>query len=362
MHPLNDDHIEKAFYKVKYHLGFIEENDETGINRLRESTVLDDVVYPIGDNSTDKGYYRAIKGLMDSDVAEIRAGCNEEVTEEGQHKIECLIINSYVNSLYGEFGDIDNDDIAFQLFELMLGHKIGTAKLLQGTLLCYANTSMGSFVENAFNGLLEKVETDFGMMHNILQGEGGTNHKQFVIKSGVLHSAVTVLAPHGNLVVEQLYSDLDTCCELMPNFYHAHMQRFYAKQGNVHPSVEMEQLKQLCERFPNGIELRNSYIVQLGVQHGEMDKAKCELKELRDTNPKRIDETWWVEAMLNNGQPQSVEHLKGPLIICHLMDCIISNLENILNRSHMNMVRPWTFITKVSAATCSERNMTNCLR
>lgn len=118
-------------------------------------------------------------------------------------------------------------------------------------------------------------------------------HKIYVIKSGILQAhTMTNAYKRVDSITPQIVSDLAECCELMPNFYHAHMQRFYVKQGNVHPIAERDELKKLCDRFPHGVELRNTYVVQLGLQFDEIDEAQRELKELRASNPDRANETW----------------------------------------------------------------------
>lgn len=75
MSPL-DDHIKDAFVNVQYDVRLIDEDEKMVIKRLLENFVLGDVIYPIGDNSTEKSFYRAIKGTMELDVT-------EEVAEDG---------------------------------------------------------------------------------------------------------------------------------------------------------------------------------------------------------------------------------------------------------------------------------------
>lgn len=309
--PPADEEVKEAIIKIQgYDVRMVDGNEKVALERLLQSTLLDDVVKPIGSNSTDSGYYRALKGLLDQDLAEVEAGCKEEITKKGKHLTECVVIDGYISCLYTA---TEPGVFALKFAKVPRGIP---RKLALNVALCMSNNLMFLFTQSALYGSDSNIGLDFYKMvqdsckdfdkENIIE-----KHKLYVIKSGILQG-LTMTNAYKRLesTALQILADLAQCCELMPNFYHAHMQRFYVEQGNVHPIAEREQLKELCDRFPHGVELRNTYVVQLGLQFDEMDEAQRELKELRALNSDRVDETWWAEGMLYKNKPQSVEFFK----------------------------------------------------
>lgn len=59
---------------------------------------LDDILVPIGSNSTERGYFRAMKGLQELDVDGFEAGCKEEISHKGKYWIESHILMAYIHT------------------------------------------------------------------------------------------------------------------------------------------------------------------------------------------------------------------------------------------------------------------------
>lgn len=289
----------------------IHESDKrTAIERLRLSTILDDILKPVSNNSTEKGYYRAIKGLMESNESEVLAGCAEEMSEKGQYRIECQMIFVYVSNLY----TINRDTFEY-IMDLIEDRNL-PLKLIKNAWLCFAYFSMAMCINYIFTGVADKAEDNYKNAFKILSDMEEHNafekHKIYVIKSGVLQGFTSTNA-HKSLsccAAAQIRHSLEICCKLMPNFYHAHKQCYYEENHSVWPCMSHKKLKQLCDRFPHGIAIRSTYIIELALEYDQLDEAKRELIALRAANPDRIDETWWVEGVLNDGKPESVNIFK----------------------------------------------------
>lgn len=304
-----EEHIWPANSETKF-LRISDREKRDAMETLRESTLIDDLLMPIGGNSTAKGYFRAVKGLMESNETEVIAGCTEEITAKGRYRIECQIIFIYASNIYTF--NADCLDLLVQLIE----NRNLSSNLRANVVLCFAYFILSLCVNYIFCGDLEEAEMEYAKVFDMLNGmeERGdiAKHKIYIIKSGAIQNLVgmNALDALSRQTANQIRRDLVTCCELMPNFYAIHMQRYYAESNIECRCMLIKKLKAICDRFPRGIGLRSTYILELSQNPDNMEEAKRELAALRESIPDKIDETWWIEATLNEGQPASVELFK----------------------------------------------------
>lgn len=93
------EHILKANDEMHFTSRDFHLLNRTNLEKLLESTVIDDILLPIGQNPTVKGYFRAMKGLKEFNLAEIHGGCEEEISAKGQYWIECQIILAFTHTM-----------------------------------------------------------------------------------------------------------------------------------------------------------------------------------------------------------------------------------------------------------------------
>lgn len=306
--PINE-HVKLFLTDPECHELVYKWRSRRAIDKLRDSTVLDNILRPIGINSTAKGFFRAVKAFMESDMFEIIAGCTEEIAGSGQYWIECKIILGYVTNLFGE--TVDENFV--RGLKVLIEHRNTPQGLRNDLILSLANVFMSKFVGFTVSGRLGEAKTAYQLVQRTLSGIKNLNQsiksKMYVIKSGIIQSA-TVLNAHNAspTIAAQITSDLLECSQLMPNFYHAHyqIQNFNVKQGNFHSIGALKSLKEVCDRFPDHFQLRSLYITQLGLKFNNKTEAIRELKEYRLSNPERVGETWGIEGLLHDGQSESV--------------------------------------------------------
>lgn len=306
--------MELALGESRYGTGGSEWRKRQTLIRLRESTLLDDIAIPIDYNATAKGYFRAIKGLIDLNEAETLAGCAEEISAKGQYWIECQIIHGYVTNLCVMHINVNYSEKYLKIFMELIDDRKTTQNLRNNLLLCYANLRMSFFLQYSYFRDFQQANTEYKLINRLLTDMESKNqierHKIYVIKSGVLRFAFALskrLYGESSSIAALFKSDLLTCCRLMPNFFYIQKETLLFCQMPCRSIASLRKLKKLCDRFPNKIELQGLYITQLGREVNRKSEAIQELNTLRLSYPHLIDETWGIEGVLHEGQPISVQ-------------------------------------------------------
>lgn len=285
------------------------------LEQLIESTILDDILIPIGDQSTETGYFRAMKGLKEFNLTEIRDGCAQEIAIKGRYWIQGRILLAYMNSCSMWYESEDD-------FLKLLRIKTGRTLIVKNIKLCFGNILMTKFKINVCHGHYEEAKKTYERAREILnkleQDYRDEEHKIYLIKAGVLQSILMVDAENAmKCSNNQCLADLKKCCELMPNFYYPHFQHAMMNiQMRIHlpsPSKKLEQLQKFRERFPDEIGSLNAIIPFLS-EAGQYNEAKSELNDFRRRNPDKMNETWRAEGFLNLGRSSSVEYFKRSIL------------------------------------------------
>lgn len=251
---------------------------------------------------------------MDLDESEILAGCSEEISDNGKYWIECQIICGYVTSLYAENTDEKHSDLMKDLGQ----DKKTPQHLRYQLMLFYSAMAMGTFAAHLMDGELSDAEDTYNATHRMLCKLELTSdiekHTIYVIKAGVSQSIALVGQNATPAIAAQILSDLKTCCQLMPNYYEANYQYFFVQMRNATTNGQLKALKKVCDRFPNGVSMHGAYILKLGREQNNMDKAIRELNAFRRNNPDEVHRTWGIQGMLHEGQPISVKFFKRAIL------------------------------------------------
>lgn len=281
------------------------------LRRIKKSGILDDIIVPIGNCSTQKGYFRAMMGYNELNIDELEAGCIEEIAQKGKYLIESQILMAYMHTSCTSLHLVCLKDV--DILRGIANSRETPVKLYNSVQLCLANTLMESHrhsLKNAYeNEPRAPRQNFFKQAINELNKieKFCAREKIFIIKSGVLIDGI-IHKPN-----DEFIRNLKVVCKLMPDFCYAHWQLFYAElksEGSLVRAAElMDRQERLFHRFPHSIELRGNYVVRIFAL-GNGDKALQELNNMRRDNPDRIDDTWWMQARINQGKPISVMCLK----------------------------------------------------
>lgn len=301
------EYTSRQFYWLKKHF----------LRRLKESGILEDILTPIGDNSTEKGYFRAMMGLNELDVDHFESGCIEEISQKGAHWIECQILMAYLHTNGVARPSVCSKDA--EILRSIARDKETPAKLYNSLQLCLANLIMKLHMHELDNA----VETELlggtpqqkfwqEAVNELVKIEKFcAQEKIYIIKSGVLIDGITT-EPN-----DKFMRNLKLLCKLMPNFSFAHFQLHFRDCKSLSSSSSMSNVsalidrqKGLCERFPYSMDLRGNYIIFLATQPNGTVAALRELEQFRRENPDRVDDTWWYQGSLNEGKPISVAFYK----------------------------------------------------
>lgn len=285
------------------------------VRRIKKSRILDDIIMPIGNRSTEKGYMRAMMGYNELNIAELEAGCIEEITQKGEHLIESQILMAYLHTACTILHPACLKDV--DILRGIATSKDTPAKLYNSVQLCLANTLMESHRHSLKNpppsyagtsrqNFFKQAVNELNKIEKFCARE-----KIFIIKSGVLIDGI-LYKPN-----DEFIRNLKVVCKLMPDFCYAHWQLFYAELKSKGVLARCDELmrrqEKLFRRFPHSIELRGNYVIKL-FAIGQGDKALQELNNMRRDNPDRIDDTWWIQGRINMGKPISVLCLKRAIM------------------------------------------------
>lgn len=251
-----------------------------------------------------------MKGLQDLNMAEIQAGCAEEIAANGRYWSESHLLKSYVGMLYA----YQCDGALHEGIKKIMANRQAPDILKHNARLCFANTLTAGFVDEAICGYLEIGREKYGMAKDsfdYLEKVRFDQRKIYVVKSGILVGLVHTGAYKANFSVQnQCVSDLAKCCLLMPNFEEVHMQHYMATKHHLLVNAKLKQLKEFCERFPNSVDFRCTYAILLS-EHRQSETAKQEMLDLRQRAPECVNaETWRAEAITHLNEPASVDLFK----------------------------------------------------
>lgn len=282
---------------------------------LIKSTILDDILVPIGNKSTTKGYLRAMKGLKEFQLEEVRAGCREEISSKGQYLIEGRILLAYMDS---HSGISEND--SKELHALMHNSKL-TQKQTINVKLAIGNFSMDMFICQVQLQQYALAKKTHRFMRNIvdpLERFLKDKHKIYLIKGGVFHRDLyqnaDIISKCSDWSDNQYLDDLRKCCDLMPSFYVPHLKLAMVEYTlNPNSAQNRNRLLRLREKFPNE-SLILTITIPLLYNKSQLKRAGQDLDEFRRFNPKKIKETWYLEAVLSKWHPSSVKLIKRAII------------------------------------------------
>lgn len=307
------------------------------LRMLTKSGILVSITIKFASDLPNKGYIRAMKGLIDMNDREIMIGCNEEMANRGEYFDQSCILRAYMNVVvYPSSSEIDRYRDLEQLNSIISRNE-SSMEVKFGAKLCRANIFIHGGRLSEANRFLDEVEADYP-----------NNGLVYIIKCGAL-TMKSVGYP-------QLYDNLCRCCALLPNFFEVHFQKalaeFNLEQNDINLADKrlVTQLKELILKFPKELTPR----LVLGSKYldeNQIGKAKELIKKADRDFPDKTNIDC-LRGRLNPMHPASVEYLKHAIRVNTEDDAAHQCLFNYyVLKSH----------EYAKALEVANRAMTNCL-